>query len=122
MNFGAGATLLAVPVVALGLGALVAALSVQLPSGIHAYPIQLTVRFALASLVCFSIFFAISIATKRAALAVLGVICGVLLADVLVLSLDFKDAVSVTGWLFQIVTTWPGPLAILMGRWALFDV
>ena len=122
LKFGAGATLLAVPVVALGLGALVAALSVQLPSGIHAYPIQLTVRFALASLVCFSIFFAISIATKRAALAVLGVICGVLLADVLVLSLDFKDAVSVTGWLFQIVTTWPGPLAILMGRWALFDV
>lgn len=122
LKFAASATLLAVPVAALGLGSLIAALSVRLPSGIHAYPIQLTIRFALASLVCYSIFFAISIATKRAALAVLGVICGVLLADVLVMSLDFKDAVSVTGWLFQLVTTWPGPLAILMGRWALFDV
>jgi hypothetical protein len=122
LKFAAGASLVAVPVSAFGTGALVAALSVRLPNGIHAYPVQLTVRFALACLVCYAIFFAISIATKRAALAVLGVICGVLLADVLVLSLDFKNAVSVTGWVFDLVTTWPGPLAILMGRWALFDV
>lgn len=122
LRFAAGATLLAAPVVALGIGSLVAALSVQLPSGIHAYPLQLTVRFALASLVCYAIFFAISIATRRAALAVLGVICGVVLADVLVSSLDLQAGAAVTGWLFNALTTWPGPLAILMGRWALFDV
>lgn len=122
LRFAAGATLLAVPVAALGVGALVAVLSVKLPSGIHAYPLQLTVRFALASLVCYAIFFSISIATKRAALVILGVICGVLLADVLVAALDLKNGISVTGWLFYVVTTWPGPLAILMGRWALFDV
>jgi hypothetical protein len=122
LRFAAGATLLAAPVVALGIGSLVAALSVKLPSGIHAYPLQLTVRFALASLVCYAIFFAISIATRRAALAVLGVICGVVLADVLVSSLDLQAGAAVTGWLFNALTTWPGPLAILMGRWALFDV
>jgi hypothetical protein len=122
LRFAAGATLLAAPVVALGVGSIIAVASVQLPSGIHAYPLQLTARFALASLVCYAIFFAISIATKRAALAVLGVICGVMLADVLVSSLNLEAGVSVTGWLFNLVTGWPGPLAILMGRWALFDV
>jgi hypothetical protein len=122
LRFAAGATLLAAPVVALGVGSCIAVASVHLPSGIHAYPLQLTARFALASLVCYAIFFAISIATKQAALAVLGVICGVVLADVLVSSLNLEAGASVTGWLFNVLTTWPGPLAILMGRWALFDV
>ncbi len=122
LRFAAGATLLAAPVVALGIGALVAALAVKLPSGIHAYPFQLTLRFALAALVCYAIFFSIAIATKRAALAVLGVICGVVLADILVSSLSLRAGASVTEWVFRILTTWPGPLAILMGRWALFDV
>jgi hypothetical protein len=122
LRFAAGATLLGVPVVALGLGSVVALLAVTLPVGIHAYPFQLTLRFALASLVCYAIFFSISIATKRAALAVLGVICGVLLADLVVAALNLKSAASVTGTVFYLLTTWPGPLAILMGRWALFDV
>ncbi len=122
LRFAAGATLLAVPVVALGAGALVATLSVSLPDGVHAYPMQLTVRFAMASIVCFAIFFAISIATRRAALATLGVICGVLLADLVIGSLNIKDAASVTTSVFYLLTTWPGPLSILMGRWALFDV
>jgi len=122
LRFAAGATLLAAPVVALGIGATIATVSVSLPSGLHAYPVQLTVRFALAALVCYAIFFAISIATKRAALAVLGVICGVVLADILISSLNLEAGVSVAGWVFTVLTTWPGPLAILMGRWALFDV
>jgi hypothetical protein len=122
LRFVAGATLLAVPVLALGLGTLLATLSVTLPDGVHAYPMQLTVRFAMASLVCYAIFFAIAIATKRAALATLGVICGILLADLVIGSLNIKDAVSVTSTVFYLLTTWPGPLSILMGRWALFDV
>ena len=122
LRFAAGATLLCAPVVAIAIGALIASLSVSLPSGLHAYPVQLTVRFALAALVCYAIFFAISIATRQAALAVLGIICGIVLADILISSLNLRNSVSVTGWLFNLLTTWPGPLAILMGRWALFDV
>jgi hypothetical protein len=122
LRFAAGVTLLAVPVVALGIGALLASLSVSLPSGIHAYPVQITVRFAMAALVCFAIFFAISIATKRAALAVLGVICGVLLADLVLGAVGRGDAGTVTSTVFLLLTNWPGPLSILMGRWALFDV
>ncbi len=122
LRFAAGATLLAIPVATLGVGALVATLSVSLPDGVHAYPVQLTARFAMAALVCYAIFFAISIATKRAALATLGVIGGVLVADALVGSLGIKGAVSITYAVFNVLTNWPGPLSILMGRWALFDV
>jgi hypothetical protein len=122
LRFAAGMTLLAGPVVALGIGALVASLAVRLPSGIHAYPLQLTVRFALACLVCFAVFFAISISTKRAALAILGVICGMVLADIVLAALDVGGAMPVTSSMFYLLTTWPGPLSILVGRWALFDV
>jgi hypothetical protein len=122
LRFAAGATLLAAPVVAVGLGSLLAVVAVKLPGGIHAYPLQFTVRFALAALVCYAIFFAISIATKRAALVVLGLICGAFLADLVLATLSFSGAASVTTSAIYLLTTWPGPLAILMGRWALFDV
>jgi hypothetical protein len=121
LRFAAGVTLLAAPILALGLGSLLATLAVTLPAGIHAYPLPLTVRFALASLLCFAIFFSAAIATKRGVLTVLSVIAGVLLADLLHGMLS-DSSFSVTGWLFTSLTTWPGPLAILMGRWALFDV
>jgi len=99
-----------------------ASLVVRLPSGIHAYPAQITLRFAVAALVCYAIFFAISIATKRAALAVLGIICGVLLADLVLTAVGQGDSGTVTTTMFMLLTNWPGPLSILMGRWALFDV
>lgn len=121
LRFGAGATLLAAPVAALGLGAALATLAVTLPSGIHAYPALLTVRFAVATLLCFSIFFAVAIATRRAVLLVLAALGSILLGDLLFNTMS-DSGFSVTALLFNGLTTWPGPLAILMGRWALFDV
>ncbi|MFI5208300.1 MAG: hypothetical protein ACHQX4_09805 [Gemmatimonadales bacterium] len=121
LRFAAGATLLAPPIAALGLGAVLASLAVSLPAGIHAYPAHLTVRFALATLLCFSMFFSIAIATRRAVLSVLGLIGGVLLAD-LIYNTFTGGSFSITAAMFEGLTTWPGPLAILMGRWALFDV
>lgn len=120
LRFAAGATLLLAPVLALGAGALIATLSVRLPSGVHAYPVALTGRFLMASLVCYGIFFAIAISTRRAAVAVLGVICGVLFADLLLSAVGVGAVVTST--VFMWLTNWPGPLAILIGRWALFDV
>ena len=121
LRYAAGGTLLALPVAALGLGAVTASLAVNLPPGIHAYPVALTVRFALAALLCFSMFFSIAIATKRAVLLVLGAIGAVLLGDLLYGTLT-QGRFSLTLMLFEGLTTWPGPLAILLGRWALFDV
>ena len=120
LRFCAGAALLLIVVAALSIGALLAVVSVRLPSGVHAFPIALTARFMVATLVCYAIFFAIAISTRRAALAVLGVIGGLLLADVLLSAMG--GSATVTPTLFMWLTNWPGPLAILMGRWALFDV
>jgi hypothetical protein len=120
LRFAAGVTLLAIPVAGLGLGAILATYAVKLPSGIHAYPLQLTLRFALSATVMFAIFFAISIGTKRAVVATLGVVGGLLTADLLRAALG--DDPVVVSWVYGILTTWPGPLAILLGRWALFDV
>ena len=120
LRFGAGAVLLAAPVAALGLGSFVAAWAVTLPTGLHAYPAQLAFRFALASLVCFAMVFALASATKQVALWLLGAIGGILLADLL-LSAVGSNA-EVTGRVITALITVPGPLSILTGRWALFDV
>lgn len=120
MRFVAGVILLSAPVLSLGAGALLASAVVSLPEGIRAYPLQLTGRFALSALVMFTLFFSISVATKRAVLFCLGAVGGVLLADVLLAGFG-SDAI-VLATVFDALTTFPGPLAILMGRWALFDV
>jgi len=120
LRFGVGATYLAAPALALAVGVHIAAASVTLPEGLHAYPTQVAVRFAAAALVCFSVFFALSTATRRVALALLGGVGGLALADVLLAALGRESVVLTT--VFRLLTTWPGPLAILMGRWALFDV
>src|SRR5688500_18182398 len=75
MRYGAGATTLAAPIIALWVGAIVAIASVDIPAGLHAHPTGLAVRFALALVLTYSVFFAISSGTKRTAgilLAVLG--------------------------------------------------
>jgi len=120
LRFAAGLTLLAIPVAALGAGALVASAAIELPAGIHAYPLQLTLRFWLSATVMFAIFFAISIGTRRAVVLTLGTIGAAILTDIVLGTLG-QEAV-VVNTLFAALTHWPGPLAILMGRWALFDV
>lgn len=120
LRFAAGALITLGPAGALLVGAVLAALSVSLPEGIHAYPVQLTLRFALAALTIYAIIFALSIATKRAQLVVAGLLGGVILADVILAAWGVGTSVTVTTlfWL----TTWPGPLSILAGSWTLFDV
>jgi hypothetical protein len=120
LRFGAGAMLLLVPVAAMGAGALLATTAVDLPAGIHAFPMVLTGRFALAALVCYALIFALSAATRQVALALLGALGGFFAADVLLGAFGQQPVVLPT--MFKLLTTWPGPLAILMGRWALFDV
>ncbi len=115
LRYASAGALLGAPILALGLGALAATVAVTLPPGIHAYPVALTVRFGLATSLCFSIFFSIAIATRRAVLIVLGVLGGALLADLLYNTL-VPGSFSLTISLFQSPVTWPGPPAPLMCR------
>jgi len=120
LRFGAGATLLAAPVIAVTAGALLAAWGATIPAGLQGYPVALAIRFALAVLVAYAVFFAVSAGTARTAGIILGLIGGVILVQIIAgvanIDLDLFGRVQV------LVLNWPGPLAIFTGRWMLIDV
>ncbi len=119
-RLGAGLSLLAVPLTALWVGALLATSVTELPHGLRAYPSLLGLRFALAALVAFALFFSISAGTTRTAGVVLGAIAGLFLAQ-WVLSMVNQD-LSLLGTIIDLLFVWPGPLDIFSGRWMLIDV
>jgi len=120
LRFGAGTTLLAAPVIAVSAGALLATWSATIPAGLQGYPVALAIRFALAVLVAYAVFFAVSAGTARTAGIILGLIGGVILVQIIagVANVDL----DVLGRLQVVVLNWPGPLAIFTGRWMLIDV
>lgn len=120
LRFGAGATLLAGPILAVLVGALLATATATIPSGLQGYPVALALRFAVAVLVAYAVFFAISAGTARTAGIILGTMAALVLVQVLAslanIPLNLVDV-------FQLVVlNWPGPLAVFTGRWMLVDV
>jgi len=120
LRFTAGLTLLALPVAALWVSALIAAASVKLPVGLTTYPTALAIRFALAAFVAYAAFSAVSAGTSRTAAYVLGAIAVLLVAQ-LVFTFTSTD-IDVFSPVFNAVFIWPGPLAVFSGRWMLIDV
>ncbi len=120
LRFGAGCTLLAIPVFAVWLGSLVATSVVDLPAGLEAYPTALALRFGLAAFVAYAAFFAISSGTNRTAGIILGVIAALILVQVVasIANIDF-DLMSAAQ---TVLLLGPGPLAVFTGRWMLVDV
>jgi hypothetical protein len=120
LRFGAGMTLLAAPILAVLVGALLATASATIPSGLQGYPIALALRFAVAVLVAFAVFFAISAGTARTAGIILGTMAALVLVQVLAslanIPLNLVDVLQL------VVLNWPGPLAVFTGRWMLVDV
>lgn len=120
LKFAAGGFLLAPAILALALSGLLATVTATLPSGLHGHPFALTLRFALATILAFAVFFAISSGTPRTAAAILltfGILFGV---QVLGVATDLN--LPVIEWLIQGVLAWQGPLALFGGRWMLVDV
>lgn len=119
-RFGAGACLLALPIVALLLGAILASKGATIPAGLRAYPISLGLRFGLATLVAFAIFFAISGGTSRTAGIILGTIAALIAVQIIAsgigLNVQIFDAMQLALFNF------PAPLALFTGRWMLIDV
>ena len=120
LRFGAGFALLAAPIAAVLLGALLATWTGTLPPGLQAYPIALAVRFAFAVFVAFALFFAVSAGTARTAGIILGVIGTIILVQVVAgianIDLDLFSAAQ------AVLLLGPGPLAVFTGRWMLVDV
>lgn len=120
LRFAAGVVLLAAPILAVFAGASLAVLFATIPAGLQAYPLALTLRFALAVLVAFAVFFAISAGTARTAGIVLAAIAAVILVQVVanIANLDL-DLVST---MQLVLVQGAGPLAVFTGRWMLVDV
>jgi hypothetical protein len=111
---------LAAPILALFLGALLATSLASIPVGLQGYPVALGLRFMLAVLVAYAVFFSVSAGTARTAGIILGAI-GAILAVQIVASVAGVD-LDVMGKVQVVVINWPGPLAVFTGRWMLIDV
>jgi len=120
LRFAAGMTLLAAPILAVLMGAVLAAVTATIPAGLQAYPFALAMRFALAVLIAYAVFFAISAGTARTAGIILGAIATVvvvqLVAGIANLQLDLVSTMQV------VLLHGLGPLAVFTGRWMLVDV
>jgi hypothetical protein len=120
LRFGAGLALLTPPIAAVLIGALLGTVMATLPPGLQAYPIALTVRFALAVFVAYAVFFAVSAGTARTAGIILGAIAALILVQV-VASIANLD-LNLLGVLQAALILGPGPLVVFTGRWMLVDV
>lgn len=115
-----GAVLLAPLFAALLLGTLIATRLTPVPVGLHPYPVALTFRFALATLLAFSLFFAILSGTPRTAamiLATFGVLIGVSVLLAIV-----APSMGAGNEFFYLLLHGPGPFSLFAGRWMLLDV
>ncbi|HWA56104.1 MAG TPA: hypothetical protein VG692_02565 [Gemmatimonadales bacterium] len=116
----AGLTVLLLPMLAVQVGAVLATGLATIPAGLQGYAWALGLRFALATVVAFTIFFAISGGTTRTAGFLLSVIALVVAGQVMISVAGVN--LDLLGSSLQMVFNWPGPLAIFAGRWMLIDV
>lgn len=120
LRFAAGMVLLAAPIAAMLLGASLAVMTATIPPGLQGYALSLAVRFALAVLVAYAVFFAVSAGTARTAGFILGALAALvvfqIVASIANLDLDILSTLQL------VLLLGPGPLAVFAGRWMLVDV
>jgi hypothetical protein len=123
----AGVVLALLPATALWLGGHVAAASIVLPEGLRAYPNELGVRFLMAILLSYGLFFALAAGTIKTtlrlatALVVIGVFATVGW-DSLAPHVEIVASTNAVDVLMRWVIEAPGPFEVFTGSWALIDV
>ena len=80
----------------------------------------MTVRFALAAGVAYSVFFAISAGTSRTAGYVLGGLLAVVGGQAVMFAIGID--VNLVDAFVSMMLEWPGPFDVFSGRWMLIDV
>jgi hypothetical protein len=120
LRYAAGALLLIPSAVALWLGSLFILSIVELPQTLRAYPGALALRFFAASLLMYSLVFALQyVAGKRSPVVALSLVVGVAL-------LGFGLEAIGSGEINRRLTMWlaefPGPFAVFVTEWKLIDV
>lgn len=128
LKMGAGAAIATLPAMALWAGALLASASVTLPSGLHAYPTALALRFTAAILLSYSAFFAAAAGTVRTTLWMVSVAIAFLLFGNLIpemlAALGFESfaRVDLVSAVVDAMARLPGPFEVFTGKWLLIDV
>lgn len=119
-RFLAGAILLLAPTLAVFLGAWLAAMTTSMPPTLHAYPVGIAVRFLLSALEIYAATFLLQyVAGKHAVRVVLGIVAALVVAELASRLFGWSDAWI---WLWDHLTTWPGPFQTLTARWMMIDV
>ena len=118
---GGALFLLALVAIALAAGGAVATMLIELPDSLGTYPVSLAARALLSAWLAYALAFAVRFgAGRRAGIAFLS-----LLALIVALGLLPVFAPGSREWLRDAVrgvTSHPGPLGILFGRWSFIDV
>lgn len=120
MRFGAGALFLLIPVAGVLIGCLVGVAAIKIPTGLHAYPVALAVRFLVASFVAYALFFAVLASSTKAAGYVLGTLGGI--AVLLFLMSSFNIGADVKSGLAEVLFGDRGLLSVFTWHWMLIDV
>ena len=120
LRFASGVTVLAGPILAVLISALLATSLATIPPGLQGYALALGLRFAMAVLVAYAVFFAVSAGTARTAGIILGVIGAVIVVQIIAGVANVE--LDLLGKLQLVILNWPGPLAVFTGRWMLVDV
>jgi hypothetical protein len=127
LKMGGGVTLAALPALAFWAGAHVAASSVELPAGLHAYPNALALRFFLSVLVSYAALFALAAGTVRTTVVIVTALLvfmfvGGSVNDVLAQRFETFQQVNVVEASFRAFWSRTGPFEVFSGSWLLIDV
>jgi hypothetical protein len=120
MRFAAGASFLLLPALGVLIGCLIATALIEIPPGMHAYPLQVAIRFTLSSLVAFAIFFAVAASSQRAAAVMLGGLAAFFVFAVMISAMGVST--NFIERALDFIFAEPGVLSIFTGRWMLIDV
>jgi hypothetical protein len=115
----AGLVLLTPVMVAMWIGAIVASHGLDLPPGIRIFPHELALKFALVLLLLFGFAFALASASARSigiAVRLVGLFLAMHVAVIML-----APHTNLLWSAMKALTTFPGPLAALAGRWMLID-
>ena len=123
----AGALLLLVPIAAAWIGAVLGALTIDVPDGLRAYPHAFAFRLLLGALICYAAVYALAAGTMKTAVYVItGFLLFLIFGSIVV---GFVE--QLTGrddlWtpiqiMHAALSEWPGPFHVFGGNWMLIDV
>jgi hypothetical protein len=104
----------------MGVGAVIATSVSSIPDGLRPYPGATTIRFALALLLGYAVFFALASGTVRTTVLLLGV--APVTVIVITQLIDFLGGPDVVTPAWHWLSNLPGPFRLLFEPWRLINV